>query len=432
VLLGLEIRAAWSAPILSSTDAVLGTFDTYFREPRAPSPAEQELVELLSNTAAVAIERQRAVDAARDADRRTDEFLAMLAHELRTPLAPIGSAAKLLGLSDLDSATIDRARSVVERQVGNMTRLIDDLLDVSRITRGVVKLRLRTIDLAQIAAHAAETVSPLLEKRKHRLNVSVPEAPVPVSADAARMEQVIVNLLANAAKFTATGGHIAIRVAAGEDDTATIRVADNGRGIAPELLPRVFDMFTQGSRTLDRTDGGLGVGLTVAQRLTQMHGGTISVRSEGSGCGSEFTVTLPRACGGLEETLVPTLPSVRSCRILIVEDQPDAAEMLALLLTADSHEVHLAHDGHSALVEAARCHPDVMLIDIGLPGMSGYDLAERIRSDRALARVCLIALTGYDRPQDRSRALSSGFDHHLVKPVDVDALTRLIAGALQS
>ena len=424
----IDEQARWSTPILSTTDQVLGAVGVYSRERRPPTLEERELVELISNIAAIAIERQQAVDIALEEGRRKDEFLAMLAHELRNPLAPIHTAAQLLAFTDRDSTIPSRVRLVIERQVQNMTRLIDDLLDVSRITRGMVELHKTPIDIAQLMARAVETAAPHLQKRGHRLTVSMPGGPMLVNADSTRLEQVIVNLLGNAAKFTGPGGDIAIAVAAEGNDALTIRVTDNGRGIAPALLPRVFDMFTQGSLALDRTDGGLGIGLTVAHRLVAMHGGTIGVRSDGPGCGSEFTVTLPRTAGAAANDSPAHPPrELAPRRILIVEDHADAAEMLALLLTAQSHQVRVESNGHGALVAAAEFSPDVMLVDVGIPGMSGYDLAERIRSNRALDHVLLIAVTGYGRPQDRTRALTAGFDHHLVKPVDADAIAAVLA-----
>jgi signal transduction histidine kinase/FixJ family two-component response regulator len=425
--LALGLQAAWSTPIVSSNNRVLGTFDIYFREPRAPSAREQEVVELLTHTAAIAIERQQVADLALEADRRKDEFLAMLAHELRTPLAPIRTATQLLAFAERDSTIPTRVRSVIERQVQNMTRLIDDLLDVSRITRGAVELHMVTIDVARLIAQAVETASPLLQRRDHLLTVSVPDTPISVCADATRLEQAIVNLLANAAKFTARGGDIRVRVEDRPDDTVAIHVSDNGRGITKALLPRVFEIFTQGSRSLDRSDGGLGLGLTVARRLVEMHGGSLTVRSEGAGWGSEFTITLPRAFGACADDVKPRAASEASPRrIMIVEDQRDAAEMLSMVLTAQSHQVFVAPDGHAALRAVGQFRPDIMLIDIGLPGMSGYDLAERIRSDSSLGHVVLVALTGYGGTEDRARALECGFDRHVVKPIDEHGLEDLL------
>jgi signal transduction histidine kinase/CheY-like chemotaxis protein len=425
--LSLGLKATWSMPILSSNDRVLGTFDTYFREARGPSIEEQEIVDLLTHTAAIAIERQQTADLAFEADRRKDEFLAMLAHELRTPLAPIRTATQLLAFAERDSSIPTRVRAVIERQVQNMTRLIDDLLDVSRITRGAVELHRITLDVGRLIAQAVETASPLLQRRDHRLTVSVPEGPINVCADSTRMEQAIVNLLANAAKFTARGGDIRVQAEDRTDGTVAIHVIDNGRGISKALLPHVFEIFTQGSRSLDRSDGGLGLGLTVAHRLVEMHGGSLTVHSEGAGWGSEFIIVLPRAHGPCPDDVQRAVPAaVSPRRIMIVEDQRDAAEMLSMVLTAQSHQVHIATDGHAALQTVGQFRPDIMLIDIGLPGMSGYDLAERLRSDRTLGHVRLVALTGYGGPDDRTRALDCGFDRHVVKPIDERGLAELL------
>jgi CheY-like chemotaxis protein len=354
----------------------------------------------------------------------------MLAHELRTPLAPIQTATQLLAFAERDRTIPTRVRGVIERQVLNMTRLIDDLLDVSRITRGTVELQMVPVEVGGLIAHAVETAAPLLQRREHRLTVSVPEGPLRVCADGTRMEQVIVNLLTNAAKFTAKGGDIKVRVEARRDDTIAIHVADNGRGISRTLLPRVFEIFAQGHRSLDRKDGGLGLGLTVAQRLVEMHGGSLTVQSEGAGCGSEFTIALPRSDGPCAAgTAPPPAPAACARRIMIVEDQRDAAEMLALLLTAQAHQVHIAPDAHAALERVGSFRPEIMLVDIGLPGMSGYDLAERIRRDPSLADVILVALTGYGGPDDKARALACGFDYHVVKPIEERALDDLLRAA---
>lgn len=354
----------------------------------------------------------------------------MLAHELRTPLAPICSATQLLAFAERDTSIPSRVRTVIERQVQNMTRLIDDLLDVSRITRGAVELHMVSVDVGRLVAQAVETALPLLQRRDHRLTLTVPEGPIHVCADSTRMEQAIVNLLANAAKFTARGGDIRLRVEDRPDATVAIHVTDNGRGIPKALLPRVFEIFTQGSRSLDRSDGGLGLGLTVAHRLVEMHGGSLTVQSEGAGWGSEFTITLPRTQGRCADDVAAPAPSaVRPRRIMIVEDQRDAAEMLAMVLTAQSHQVHIAPDGHAALQAVGQFRPDIMLIDIGLPGMSGYDLAERIRAAGSFERVLLVALTGYGGDDARARALNCGFDRHVVKPIDDRALDELLRDA---
>jgi signal transduction histidine kinase/CheY-like chemotaxis protein len=419
---------AWSVPILSTTGRPLGSFRTHFRDGRDPSVTERGRVALMAHTATIAIERQSAMDLMVDADRRKDEFVAMLAHELRNPLAPILSAAQLLGVGPCDRAVIVRAGSTIEHHVHHMTHLIDDLLDVSRITRGTVELRKSMVDLREVATRAAESVSSLIDRREHYLSVSLPDAPVVVCVDATRIEQLIANLLTNSAKYTSPGGRIALRISSSTDSTVNIRVTDNGEGIPPALLPRIFDLFTQGDLGLDRSGGGLGIGLTVAKRIVDLHGGSIDAGSDGPGCGSEFTVTLPRGTAEMagDDGSAPVRPAAQR-RILIVEDHRDAGEMLAMLLQMRSHKVRLVSDGYTALAVAPKYRPDVMLIDIGLPGMSGYDLADRIRGDRALAHVLLIAVTGYGSPNERNQALSAGFDHHLVKPVDEDALAALLA-----
>ena len=431
--LAIGLRAAWSIPIISSSNRVLGTFGTYFRECRGPSADEREIVELLAHTAAIAIERQQGADRLLAADQSKDEFLAMIVHELRSPLAPILAAAQLLGTSDPDTTLPATVRLIVERQVRNMTRLIDDLLDVSRITRGTIEMQMTTTNVVRLIERAIETALPLLQKRQHRLSVVMPDEPIAVCADATRMEQVFVNLLTNAAKYTNTGGHIAIRVAPQGEAAVTVRVFDNGRGISPALLPHVFDMFTQGRHGHHVPDAGLGVGLTIARRIVEMHGGSSAARSDGPGSGSEFTVTLPRSMEvAVDENAPACAPrSLNSQRVLIVEDEQDAANMLTLLLTSHSHEVRVAGDGPAAIAAAAQFHPEVMLIDIGLPGMSGYELAKRIRSDPALAHVLLVAVTGYGGPQDRIRAISSGFDDYLFKPVDPAVLAEVLAEAAQ-
>jgi two-component system CheB/CheR fusion protein len=309
-----------------------------------------------------------------------------------------------------------------------MSRLLDDLLDVSRITRGVVELRKRVVDVRELITQAIDTVASMAHSRGHDLVVSFAPGAAHVLVDPTRMEQAVVNLLTNAIRYTPRGGNLTITVTA-DGTNVLIRVVDNGRGIAPELLPYVFDMFTQGSRPLDRSEGGLGVGLTVARRLVDMHGGDIEARSDGLGCGSTFTITLPQVAvaPGTDSTPPRGKRAVRARRILIVEDQPDAAEMLALFLEGQSHAVRVVEDGHAALVETAAYKPDIILIDIGLPGMSGYDLAERLRSDRTQPQPLLVAITGYGQDEDRARSLAVGFDHHLVKPIDPDILTELMA-----
>jgi PAS domain S-box-containing protein len=378
--------------------------------------------------------RQR-TEELQEADRRKDEFLAMLAHELRNPLAPLHNTLELLALQGDDPAAVAVAREVMERQVRQMVRLVDDLLDVSRITRGKIALRKAPVDLAAVVATAVDTSRPLIEARRHTLTISLPERPVRIEADAARLAQVLANLLNNAAKYTEVGGRIDL-TAERADGEIVLRVGDNGTGISPEMLPRIFDLFTQAESGLDRAQGGLGIGLTLARRLVEMHGGTVEAASDGPGRGSDFVVRLPvltepaaEAAAGPAKSFTGRPAADGSRRVLVVDDNVDSAESLALLLELYGHDVRLAHDGLTALEEVWASAPDVVLLDIGLPKMDGYAVARRLREEPSLAHVRLIAMTGYGQEEDRLRAREAGFDHHLVKPVDLDSLRELLAGS---
>jgi len=376
-------------------------------------------------------DRRDAEDALREAGRRKDEFLAMLAHELRNPLAPIRNAAqvlKLLGSPDVDQRW---ALGVIERQAQHLTRLVDDLLDVSRITQGKIALRREAVDLASVVQRAVEGCRSAIDERGQRLHVAVAPDPVRVEGDLTRLVQVVGNLLHNAAKYTPERGNV--WVAAGvEDGRAVVRVRDDGIGLPDDLLPHVFDLFTQADRSLDRSQGGLGIGLTLARRLVELHGGRVEAHSEGPGRGSEFVVILPilesaAPPTGTGETGATDARSRSGLRILVVEDHADSAEMLAFLLRLEGHDVRVANDGPGAL-EAARVYrPDVILCDIGLPGMNGYEVASRLRSEEEGAGARLIALSGYGQAEDRRRSKEAGFDFHLTKPVEPDALTALLA-----
>jgi PAS domain S-box-containing protein len=380
-------------------------------------------------------DQKRAEEALRDADRRKDEFLAMLAHELRNPLAPILDGLHILGMPQVEEATAERVRSMMEQQVRNLTRLVDDLLDVSRITRGKIRLRKETTDLVSVVGHALETVRPLVELQNHELSVSLPDEPVHLEADPTRLEQVLTNLLNNAAKYTEPGGHI--RLTAGREGAeVVVRVRDNGMGIPDELLPRIFDMFTQADRTLDRSQGGLGIGLTLVRRLVEMHGGSILAHSDGAGKGSEFMVRLPALPRRQPE--VPAPPQAprparpsgcpEPLRVLVVEDEVAVAEMLVMLLRLWGHEVRAVHDGTGALSAVATFPPDVILCDIGLPGKNGYQVARQLRQmEWQGARPVLVAVTGYGQEEDQRRARTAGFDYHMTKPVDPHALEALLA-----
>jgi len=361
-------------------------------------------------------------------DRRKDEFLALLSHELRAPLAPIVSAVQILRLQENEGLVERQACLIIERQVGQLKHLIDDLLEVSRITTGKVYLRTEPVALDTIVEAAVDAVRPLIEGRHHQLNVSLPAAPIRLAADAARLEQVIVNLLTNAAKYTDEGGQIWVTLAR-EDGTAVLRVRDNGIGISEQLLPRVFDLFTQERRSLDRAQGGLGIGLSLVRRLVALHGGTVHATSTPLR-GSEFIVRLP---------LVPLPPRPAApviakvarvesgCNVLVVDDSVDTAESLALLLSSSGHQTRTAHDGLGALAAIAVAMPDAVLMDIGLPGIDGFEVARRIRRLPGGGRVMLVAMTGYGQDRDRQLALEAGFDHHLVKPADFDELLAILA-----
>jgi PAS domain S-box-containing protein len=369
-------------------------------------------------------------EAAENASRAKDEFLAMLGHELRNPLSPIMTSLELMRQRAPDSLT--REREVVERQVQHMVRLVDDLLEVSRIARGRIELRRRRIELGDVIAAAIEIASPLLEERRHHLERDVPPSGLVVDGDPARLTQVLANILSNAAKYTDPGGRVRIS-AARSGGQATVRVSDSGAGIAPELLPVVFDLFVQGGRTIDRSQGGMGLGLAIVKSLVVLHGGSVSATSRGVGQGSEFVVTLPlvaadapvvRAAGTIPP---PVAPATQPRSVLVVDDNRDAAELIAEALTAAGHEVRTAFDGPAALAISEEFDPDVVFLDIGLPVMDGYEVARRIRAHDG-KRTTLVAITGYGQEADRKRALAAGFDRHLVKPVPI-AVTLAIASS---
>jgi CheY-like chemotaxis protein len=353
----------------------------------------------------------------------------MLGHELRNPLAPIVTALQLMKLKR--GAPTDREREVIERQVSHLARLVDDLLDISRITLGKIELKREPVEVGAVALKAVEIASPLLEQRRHHLAVTVP-ARLMIEADPTRLSQVLANLLTNAAKYTDPGGHIAITATAGAG-WVEIRVQDDGMGIRPDLLPDLFSPFVQGERTLARSEGGLGIGLALVRSLVELHGGTVCAASEGPGRGSEFVVRIPErgpspveaAARVSPEPAPPAAISPRR-RVLIVDDNTDAAETLADMLRALGHEAAVAPDGPGALERCASFLPDVALLDIGLPVMDGYELARRLRAQSGLPGMTLIAVTGYGQEHDRSRCLDAGFDEHLVKPVGIDVLQRLL------
>jgi len=379
--------------------------------------------------------RRRQADEHAAADRRKDQFLAMLAHELRNPLAPIRNAVELMRRVDAPDPSFEAAREMVERQVKHLAHLVDDLLDVSRLTHGGIRLRQEPLDLTAVVAKAVEATRPLVESRNHELTADIPTQPIRIEADAARIEQVVTNLLNNAAKYTMPSGHIWLQVDK-EGNEAVVRVRDNGIGVPPDVLGRVFEPFVQSDGSLAHTEGGLGIGLTLVRSLVEMHGGTVEAHSPGLGQGSEFIIRLPlRPEGGLagperEAAHTPeTSPftAARPVRVLVVEDNVDAAESLATLLRLWGHDVRVVHDGLDALDAARSYLPEVVLLDIGLPGLDGYQVAERLRTERGLASTLLVAMTGYGQPEDRRRSAEAGIHHHFVKPVEPFVLRNLLA-----
>jgi signal transduction histidine kinase len=365
----------------------------------------------------------------RDEARRKDEFLAVLSHELRNPLAPVRNAVRVLQQVGSADAAAVQAREVIDRQIHKMTRLVDDLLDVSRITRGKVELRKQPVELNRAIHQAVETSRPHIEARRHQLEVCTTPAPVWLDADPTRLEQVLSNLLDNAAKYTEPGGRIWL-AAARQGEEAVVSVRDTGIGIRPEMLPHVFELFTQEGRAAEGAPPGLGIGLTLVRSLVEMHGGTVAARSDGPGKGSEFIVRLPvRATAPEGEPGAAPEKRVRAParRILIVDDNIDAAESCALLLRLQGHTTRVAHDGPSALEMVCEYRPDVVLLDIGLPhGMSGHDVARELRRQPATRSALLIAMTGYGQEDDYLQSREAGFDHHLTKPADPDLLQQLL------
>jgi len=377
----------------------------------------------------LAQERERALNELREVDRRKDEFLAMLSHELRNPLAPILSAVQVLDhLDPGDQGTAAEYRDIIARQAKHMKRLLDDLLDVSRVSQGKVQLQKQRLDLNGLLVQAVEISRPMMIEKRHELSIVLSPQPIELEADPTRLLQVFDNLMNNAAKYTDAGGHIAI-VSAVESGEAVVTVRDDGIGMRADLLARAFDLFVQGTPSLDRTQGGLGIGLTLVQTLIRMHGGSVRAFSEGPGGGSQLVVRLPLA-PLTEPRAASPAPSPRAgegapLRVLVVDDNVDAAKSLGKLLGFRGHEVSLAHDGPSALAAAAAAPPDLVLLDIGLPGMDGYAVAARLRA-AGHAGAALVALTGYGREDDLQRSRDAGFDHHLVKPIDFGQLQRII------
>jgi PAS domain S-box-containing protein len=367
----------------------------------------------------------------KETDRRKDEFLALLGHELRNPMAVIQHGLYVLGESNTDQAKFRQIMQSIMGQVSHLGRLVDDLLDISRISRGTIELRKQRVDLAKIVQQSVASVQSLIDAERHDLAVSLPAEPVWLHADPMRVEQILANLLSNAAKYTEPGGTIRL-TATLEDASIVIHVTDNGIGIPQEMLPRVFDLFVQSDRTLDRSQGGLGIGLSVVRTLVALHAGSVTVRSDGPGCGSEFTVRLPVPSQPLPDSDAPQ-PQTASeqrgskVRILLAEDSNDLAQILKMTLETWGHDVYVTEDGPSTLEAYRTVRPDVVLLDVGLPGMDGYEVTRRIRENELGNRPVLVAVTGYGQASDRARSQAAGFDHHLVKPADLDALQQILA-----
>ncbi len=441
----LPVRSYLAVPVVDRKGAVVGAMFLGHAEPGRFTSRHERTVVGLAAHATVALENarlyeqlkaseqqaQRAVEATREADRRKDEFLALLGHELRNPLAPIVTALELMRLhGDADG----RQRSVIERHVRKVVQLVDDLLDVSRIMRGTIELNRRPIEMAEVSLQAIEQASPLIEQRAHTMVTDVPLGLV-VDADELRLTQVIANLLTNAAKYSAPGRRIFAR-AWRDGDIISLSVRDEGMGISARLFPRMFDVFVQGDRSLDRAEGGLGLGLSLVRSLTELHGGKVTAHSDGPGRGSEFVISLPASrAAPIELAESPQAAAARPTastpchlahagkkRVLIVDDNADAAELLAEVLQSQGHATRVAYDASTALTLAPEFAPDVALLDLGLPEMDGYELARRIREAPWSGGLRLIALTGYGQSSDRRRSSEAGFDAHLVKPVDLDVI----------
>ncbi|HEX8795376.1 MAG TPA: ATP-binding protein [Polyangiaceae bacterium] len=431
----LGIRSMQTTPLRSRGGALVGMLSTHWSRPHVPSERDLRNFDILARQAADLIERSKAMEALRArtaqliaADRHKDEFLATLAHELRNPLAPIRTGLALLHARKADA--FDRVVPMMERQLGHMVRLIDDLLDVSRVSQGKVTLRKERVPLRSVVDSAIETSRPLLEAGRHRFGVSISGPTLWLDADATRLAQVISNVLNNAAKYTPDGGRIRL-VAERMGEDAIITVTDDGVGIAPEMLPRVFDLFAQLEPSLERAHGGLGIGLSLAKMLVEMHGGSIRAQSDGPGLGSAFVIRLPLAVGS-NVAVSPANGHVASPvaarhRVLVVDDNVDGAEMLAMLLEETGHATKVVCESPKAVAAALAFRPDVVFLDLGMPELDGFELARRLRQEPELERTVLVALTGFGGDDDRRRSRQAGVDRHLTKPVLPSALAELLA-----
>jgi signal transduction histidine kinase len=427
----LPVRSYMAVPVASRTGAVLGGLFFAHEQPGVFNERHEHMVVSIAAQAAVAIDNARLYAELREADRRKDEFLATLAHELRNPLAPIRNSLEIMSSPAADAELLDRSRQTMARQMQHLVRLVDDLLDVSRVMRGKIELRKQRVSVAAIITHAVETAQPVIESQQHELMVEQPSLPPEVEVDELRIAQVLSNLLTNAAKYTPRGGRIWLSFSE-EANWAVLRVSDTGIGIAREMLPKVFDLFMQVDNSVGRSQGGLGIGLTLVRSLIEMHGGQVEATSGGVGQGSEFIVKLPKAANTSSQepaaqpsTLASAVASPKR-RILVVDDNADAADSLAMLLKLKGNEVFVANDGATALALATERQPAIIILDLGMPVMDGYEVARRLRTEQTVNVAVLAALTGWGQEEDRRRSLEAGFDIHLVKPVDPAALDKLL------
>lgn len=426
-------RTGIAVPLIGRGGRIMGVLEVARKIEGEWTADDEAIIVQLARMASVALENTRLYQDLRETDRLKDEFLAMLAHELRNPLAPIRNALYLVRMQQEEQPEhIRQAYAMMDRQLDHLVRLVDDLLDVSRITRGKINLQKERVDLATVVSRALESSRPLVESRGHHLEITFAEEPLPLDADPVRLSQVFLNLLNNAAKYTPRGGRIWLSVER-EGPSALVRIRDNGIGIPAAMLSRIFDLFTQVDRTIERTEGGLGIGLTLVRRLTEMHGGTVQAYSAGLGQGSEFVLRLPLAFDPppRETTDRPRdREQIASRRILIVDDNRDSANSLAKLLQMLGHEVQTAADGMQALRQIGASQPEIVILDLGMPGMTGFEVARHLRQMKQVRQPLLIALTGFGTEEDRRMTQEAGFDAHLVKPVDLGALQMLVQGRL--
>jgi signal transduction histidine kinase/DNA-binding response OmpR family regulator len=429
VRLGFGLRHVTVFPLLARGHR-LGALVLGSTAARALGEADRAVAIDLAARTAIALDNALLYSRIHENDQRKDEFLAMLAHELRNPLAPIRNALTVLRRVVPQEGLIQRSQDILDRQVEQLTRMVDDLLDVSRLMQGKIRLQREHVTLSAVLDRAFETARPWIESRQHHVTVDVPSTPLPLDGDSVRLSQVFANLLNNAAKYTPAGGRITV-VARQQADQAVVRVTDNGSGIPPEVLPHVFDLFTQANRSLARSEGGLGIGLTVVRRLLEKHGGSVEAKSAGPGAGSEFVVRLPLSDKSPSQEKLPagtaTAENPGALRVLLIDDNADASEALETLLRLEGQEVRQALDGMTALEIAREFKPQLVLCDLGLPGMDGYEVIRCLREQAGDVMPVVAAVTGYARAEDRRRTREAGFDYHLAKPIGADALRALLA-----